>query len=94
MAAMVQAQNARNMGGKFPKKRRNSQPFLQNAISPRKMTQEGSTRAQNEPKNVLYLLEAQSGYCDWKCLIAKITVFSHMLFAKLSLSYAFEWNSG
>jgi hypothetical protein len=50
--AMVQAQNAKNMGGKFPKKKsETSNFFLQNAISPRKMTLEGLTWAQNVPTN-------------------------------------------
>ncbi len=48
---MVQAQNAKNMGGKFPKKKVKLPIFFQNAISPRKMTLEGSTWAQNVPTN-------------------------------------------
>jgi hypothetical protein len=46
--AMVHAQNAKNMGGKFPKKVKLSTFFFfQKTLSPRKMTLKGSTWAQN-----------------------------------------------
>jgi hypothetical protein len=73
--AMVQAQNAKDIGGKFPKKKGNFQLYFQHAISRRKMTLEGSTWAHNVPTNNLKRHDstdvsvqsvAHAPHCTWK----------------------------
>jgi hypothetical protein len=78
--AMVQAQNAKNMGGKFPKKSETFNFLIKKIKALRKITLEASNWAQNMQKDVLYPLEAEPFCC------ANSTLARFMLFCTCQIS--------